>query len=419
MKLRIIGFFILAVATLSAIISACGNNNSSPTAPSAPAATATFTITNTPCLAGGNTCTPTLSFTNTATKSPTNTATISPTSTPSNTATLSPTKTPSNSPTNSPTLTATNSPSNSPTSTPTLTPCGYPGPLCTDTFTPLVTNTFTPSPTKTPTNSPTNSPTATPTNTSCGVPAATATPNAGVYSITGTLTDSTGGTYNSTNPLVILFVDTGSSNGDPASGYVNASTGSYGVIGIAASSNYIPVFWHNAVGDGHTSHPHVGDYAAIGGTATCLLNNGTPVNINGVLTGQNYSFSETNQLSGYFGTISYTGGTVSYCHELQVQLYKPNTVTAGNDTTAQGSDGSNYLGSANNGAITSSGVRYDAIPYKSTTSMCSTQNVDVLAYYDDDGNYSISTGDHYILLSNVSTSISTSHTINLNGSSTW
>jgi hypothetical protein len=203
--------------------------------------------------------------------------------------------------------------------------------------------------------------------------------------------------------------------------YVDSNSGSYGPIGVSPSGSYYVVYWYNTVGDGHVSYPHVGDYAAINGTATCILGSGTPVNVNGVLTGRNYSLSNTNQLYGYAGTISYSGGTVDYCHQLHVEIYQPNTVTAHNSTTAQGSNGANDLGDANNGGIFTSGVRYDGIPYKSSSTMCSAQNVDILAYYDISGTSgSIQSGDPYVLYSNVATSLSATNNISLsNLSSTW
>lgn len=239
--------------------------------------------------------------------------------------------------------------------------------------------------------------------------------------MSGTLTDSSNPTINSSHPLAILFLSTGSSSGQPPIAFVNTNGGSYGPVGISPSGNYIPVYWYNTVGDGHNSNIHVGDYAAINGTATGILSNGTPVNINGNLTGQNFSFSDTLPLYGYSGTISYTGtGSVSYCRQLHVDLYKPNSVTASNSSTAQGSSGANNIGNANSGGIYSSGVRYDAIPYKSSSTMGAAQNVDVLAYYDLSGNYNISTGDPYVLYTNVSTSLATTNNITLNNSSsTW
>jgi hypothetical protein len=102
--------------------------NSSPTAPTPPAPTNTFTITNTPCGYPGNTCTYT--FTATPTNSPTLTATGTPTPTPTKTNTF----------------TVTSTPTNSATSTSTSTPCGYPGNTCTPTTTPTPAATPTPNP---------------------------------------------------------------------------------------------------------------------------------------------------------------------------------------------------------------------------------------------------------------------------------
>lgn len=233
------------------------------------------------------------------------------------------------------------------------------------------------------------------------------------------MTDSTGGTINASYPLVILLP--GNSSGQPPVAYVNSSGSSYGPIQVPSSGNYYVVYWHNMVGDGHKANPHVGDYGAIYGTATCALGSGTQLPINGVVTGQNFSFSETNLLLGYAGTISYTGATVDYCHQLHVELYQPNSVTAHNSSTAPGNSGGNNLGDANNGGIGTSGVRYDAIPYQSSSGMCAAQNVDVLAYFDIGGTSgAITTGDPYVLYSNVAISSSTSNNISLSGSSsTW
>ena len=142
---------------------------------SAPAAPAPVTVaipaTYPPCLAGGNTCTPT----NTPCGWPSNTCTFTATST------STPTDTPV---TLIGTVTFTFTPSPTPTPTHTLSP--------TVTFTP--TNSFTPTITWTPTNTftATSTPTITDTSTPCGLPGNTCTPTATTCTNYG-LTDHVGG----------------------------------------------------------------------------------------------------------------------------------------------------------------------------------------------------------------------------------
>ena len=442
-RYRVLGILVLPL-TLSFWVMGCSGSGgpSSPSGPTAP--TNTPTITSTPTI----TATPTETGTNTPSGTPTNSATETSTHTPTRTATTTATSTASGTPTHTATVTVTFTITNTLTDTGTPTQTGTPTHTATVTATFTITNTSTDSPTytitntplpftatntptdspsqtptgtpsKTPSATPTRTPSATPTNTICPTQAPTATPNAGVYSIAGTLTDTSGTTFDSAHPLVILLP--GSNSGQPPVAYVDSSNGSYGPIGVSPSGLYYVVYWHNKAGDGHKPNPHVGDYAAINGTSTCLLGAGTQINVNGVLTNKNFSFSDTNPLLGYAGTISYSGASVDYCHQLHVEVYQPNSVTAHNSTTAQGSNATNCYGDANNGGISTSGARYDAIPYKSSTSMCSVQNVDILAYYDiNSGSGSIQSGDPYVLYSNISTSSSTSNNIALSGSSsTW
>lgn len=218
---------------------------------------------------------------------------------------------------------------------------------------------------------------------------------------------------------MIIFVPVGApGSGQPAVAYLDSGTGTYGPLGVGASGTYMPVYWHNVQGTGHDPNIHVGDHAGINGTATCILSNGTPVNINANLTGQNYTFPGTNQVYGFGGTITYTGGTVDYCHQMHVNLYSPNSVTAGNSSTAPTS-GANYEGNANQGSISSNGIRYDAIPYNSSSSLCATQNVDVLAYYDLNGSYAIAAGDPYVLMTNVATTAAATNNITITNTTTW
>ncbi len=395
MKLRIAGIFLL-LASSSLLIIGCPGKNS-PSSPAAPADT--NTPTSTPTNQNGFTSTP--SYTPTASFTPTATNAGGFTSTPSS-FTPTYTSTLSYTPTFTYTYTSTSTPTNTFTSTFTATSTAT-NTVCMDGSGHTCTFTYTP---------------AAPTNTStlCPTQSFTPTPGANGYSISGTV-DYTGesGTVSGTNPIEVVAFQQGSGNGGNYY-LVTSNGGSYTIQGLSSGSAYLLVAVYNSSVTGFNWPPAVGSSAELYGTTTCNTSSASQVTVTGNLTGYTLSFGDSNQLSGYGGTVTYSGsmGRVDGCHQIAVLTYPTST-------TLYGSSGVTNTSNNQSSEINTNGGSFNMVGGNGGSSPCATQTMNVLAFYVVPGSSccTIQPGDPYVWQTNVSTSTSPSLNLTISDSQTY
>ena len=184
--------------------------------------------------------------------------------------------------------------------------------------------------------------------------------------------------------------------------------------------SYILSFWYNAYGDGMAyPQPHMGDYVGPYGSASCQVSTWSFIVAGGNQTGLNASFGTTNQLYGVAGSVTYAGnlGNVDGCHFLTVELWPTGTALYG----SSGSVTCALCSPMTSKSFNVNGIPYSEVALSLSANVCSSQNVNVLAYYHKPGSSccGIQPGDPYQYLTNVATAPTYSQNITIADTTTY